>query len=111
MLPISIALYGVETRGNFLFLPVIICLGAFAISAPGTLYAAISADARSKDVLLPLLLFPVLVPAILAAVKTTALVMEGDPMGQFQSWLTLLIGFNLMYWFLTSFLFSKVIEE
>ncbi len=59
-----------------------VCGFCQAISAPGTLYAAIASNARARDVLLPLLLFPVLIPALLGAVKATGLVIEGDPMFQ-----------------------------
>ena len=61
--------------------------------------------------MLPLLLFPVLVPALIGAVKATWLVFEGDPMGQLNSWVALLFVFNLMYWLLCVVLFGRVIEE
>ena len=61
--------------------------------------------------LLPLLLFPILVPGLLAAVKATSLIFEGDPMGQLGSWRTLLIVFNATYWVVCSLLFGRVIEE
>lgn len=89
----------------------IITLGCMAISAPGTIYAAIASNARARDVLLPVLLFPLLVPALLAAVKGTNLVLSGDPMNQMPSWLGLLLVFNLIYWGLGFVLFPRVIED
>ena len=86
-------------------------LGCAAISAPGTLYAAIAANARARDVLLPLLLFPVLIPGLLASVKGTALILEGDPMHQVGSWVGLLGAFNVLYWSLGFALFPRVIED
>jgi heme exporter protein B len=56
-------------------------------------------------------LFPLLVPALLAAVKSTSLVIEGDPMGDLGSWLALLCAFNLVYWSLCFVLFALVVEE
>lgn len=61
--------------------------------------------------LLPLLLFPLVVPALLSAVKATSLVLTGDPMGQLQSWLGLLTAFNLIYWSLCGLLFGRVVED
>ena len=61
--------------------------------------------------MLPLLLFPLVVPALLAAVKATSLVLQGDPMLQLGSWLGLLIAFNLIYWALGIALFPQVIED
>ncbi|MFN7145213.1 MAG: heme exporter protein CcmB, partial [Myxococcota bacterium] len=79
--------------------------------APGTLYAALSARARGSDVLLPLLLFPLVVPALLSAVKSTALVLSGDPMDQLGGWMGLLAAFNLIYWSLCGLLFGRVVED
>lgn len=111
MVPLALALYDVELTMGFGHLLTIIVLGAAAVSAPGTLYAALAVQARARDVLLPLLLFPILVPGLLASVKATTLVFEGDPMGQLASWRTLLIAFDVTYWFLCSLLFGRVIEE
>ncbi|HTS79487.1 MAG TPA: heme exporter protein CcmB [Myxococcaceae bacterium] len=86
-------------------------LGCLAIAAPGTLYGAIASHARARDVLLPLLLFPILIPALVAAAKATALVFEGDPMLQFDPWMLLLACFDLIYWALGVVLFPRVIEE
>ena len=86
-------------------------IGSLAISAPGTVYAAIASNARARDVLLPLLLFPILIPALLACVKATALIIEGDLMGQLGSWIRLLVSFNVIYWALGFVLFPRVIED
>ncbi len=109
--PVSIALYDVTVKEGVARLAGVLLLGSFAISAPGTLYAAIAANARARDVLLPLLLFPVLIPALLASVKATGLVIEGDPMFQLEGWIRLLLGFNVMYWGLGFALFPRVIED
>jgi heme exporter protein B len=111
LVPVMVALYDVELAMGLPKLAGVLALGALAICAPGTVYAAIASHARARDVLLPLLLFPLLVPALLAAVKATGLVLGGDPMGQLSSWLSLLGAFNLIYWGLGFALFPKVIED
>jgi heme exporter protein B len=85
-------------------------LGTAAISAPGTLYAALCAQARSRELLLPLLLFPLIVPPLLAAVKATALLMQGDPFFELAPWLQMLAGFNVLYWTLCAGLFGRVVD-
>ena len=85
-------------------------LGAAGLSAPGTLYAAMTARMSGKQLLLPLMLFPLVVPVVVSAVKATSLAMLGDPMEQMGSWLTLLACFNLVYWSLCGLLFGKVVE-
>ena len=85
-------------------------LGTAGLAAPGTLYSAMTARMTGKQLLLPLLLFPLVVPVIVAAVKATTLVMLGDPMDQIGAWLTLLFCFDLVYWSLCGVLFGRVIE-
>jgi heme exporter protein B len=111
IVPLSVALYGVELRGSAVSLAGIMVLGSLAISAPGTFYAGIAQQVRAKDVLLPLLLFPVLVPGLVASVKATSLIIEGDPMRQLGSWTSLLVAFNVLYWVICTLLFGRVIED
>jgi len=111
LIPVMVALYGVNVAmgpGSF---AATVTLGCMAISAPGTVYSAIASNARARDVLLPLLLFPLIIPALLAAAKATSLVLQGDPMNQLPSWFGLLSGFNLIYWGLGFVLFPRVIED
>ena len=109
--PVAIAVYGAPLKMGFLALLKVLAIGAAGISAPGTLYAAIACQARARDVVLPLLLFPVLTPVLLGAVKATSLVMHSDPMGQLDGWFTLLLGFSVLYWTLSALLFARVIED
>lgn len=110
LVPVMVVLYDAGTSEiPKLFL--IIVLGAAGLSAPGTLYAAMTAQVRSKQTLLPLLLFPLIVPALLASVKATSLTILGDPMKQSGSWIGLLTAFDLIYWSLCGLLYGRVIEE
>lgn len=111
LIPVTVALYDVSATMGLPRLAGVITLGAAGLVAPGTLHAALSTRARGSDVLLPLLLFPLVVPALLSSVKATALVLAGDPMGQLPSWLGLLTAFNLIYWSLCGLLFGRVVED
>ncbi len=110
LVPVMVVLYDAGTT-QLLKLLLIIALGAAGLSAPGTLYAAMTSQVKAKQMLLPLLLFPLIVPALLASVKATSLVILGDPMDQSRSWLTLLGAFDLIYWSLCGLLFGRVVEE
>jgi heme exporter protein B len=48
---------------------------------------------------------------LLAAVKATALLIQGDPMGQLRSWTLLLVCFNVIHWSLCGLLFERVVED
>jgi len=110
LVPVMVVLYDAGTTRIPMVL-VIILLGCAGISAPGTLYSAMTSQARAKETLLPLLLFPLIVPVLLAAVKATSLSILGDPMEQSRSWVALLIAFNGIYWSLCGLLFERVVED
>lgn len=110
LVPMMIVLYDAGTR-NVLGLVAVILLGTAGLSAPGTLYAGMTAQTRARQTLLPLLLFPLVVPVLVSSVKATALVLTGDPMGQMRSWTGLLLAFDVIYWSLCGLLFPKVVEE
>lgn len=91
-------------------LPVLL-LTAAGIAAPGTLYAGLTARLQAQQIVMPLLLFPLLVPCLLGAAKAGSLVLGGDPMNQLPSWMALLAAFDLVYWSLCGVLFAKVVDE
>jgi heme exporter protein B len=110
LVPVTVVLYDAGTT-ELPKLLLVILLGTAGLSAPGTLYAAMTAQLKAKQTLLPLLLFPLIVPALLASVKATSYVILGDPMGQTRSWLLLLAAFDLIYWSLCGMLYERVIED
>lgn len=111
LLPVTFVLFQTSVGGSWIKLLALLALGSAGLAAPGTLYAAMTSQARGRDVMLPLLLFPLVVPVIVAAVKGSMLAFGGDPMEQLNSWLTLLGCFDLVYWSLCPLLFGRVIEE
>lgn len=110
--PVAMVLYSVELGPlAWLKLGGIWALAAAGLSAPGTLYAAMTQRLRSQDVLLPLLLFPLVVPVLLGSVKAVALVLGGDAMDQLGSWALLLLSFDVIYWSLCGVLFPHALED
>ncbi|MBX2802890.1 MAG: heme exporter protein CcmB [Myxococcales bacterium] len=111
LLPLLLAIFSAEVKGNWLELMGIVVLGCMAMAAPGTFYGLITSQARGSSVLLPLLLFPLVVPAILAASNATTKVFEGDPMEQVSAWMGILTVFNLIHWSLSGWLYGWVLED
>ncbi len=111
LIPLMIVLYNLPVSSRTPWILLVVFLGAAGISAPGTLYAAMASQIRARQMLLPLLLFPLVVPVLIAAVKATSLFILGDPMDQGRSWLGLLLAFDVIYWSLCGLLFDRVIEE
>jgi heme exporter protein B len=107
-LPVFVALFNV--RLAWLEAVVVLALGTVGIAGVGTLIAAIAANTRAREVMLPLLLFPLEVPVVIASVEATARAI-GPTTAEALPWLQLLVGFDVIL-VATSFLvFEYVIEE
>lgn len=107
-LPAFIALYNLSLRPAALL--TVVALGTLGFATVGTLFAAVAANTRAREALLPLLLFPVLVPVIIGAVKATGQTLVGTaPSGP--PWLSLLIAFDAIFLALSYAMFEYVIEE
>jgi heme exporter protein B len=77
----------------------------------GTFYAAMASRTRAREVLLPLLLFPMLIPLLVGAVEATGALLVGDPMGNSGGWLRLLVVFDVIFIVASVLAFEHVIEE
>jgi len=109
--PAFIGLFNVSVNLPLLVLGLL--LGTLGLAGVGTLFAAIAAHTRAREVLLPLLLFPIQVPVILATVKTTgaAVRVPGTEPPDVSQWLGLLVAFDAIFLSLSVLLFEYVIEE
>jgi heme exporter protein B len=78
-------------------LSAVIVLGTTGLAAAGTLFAAMTAHLRARELLLPVLLLPVQLPVLLATVEATAEVLRGQPLGAVTSWLALMAAADVIY--------------
>jgi len=92
-------------------LPLIVLLGTVGFAAVGTLLSALTARIRAREALLPVLVFPILLPGLIAAVKLTAGLLDNLPWVELYPWLLLQIGFDVLLLALAYLLFDTVIEE
>jgi heme exporter protein B len=86
-------------------------LGTFGLAGVGTLFSAMAVHTRAREVMLPVLLFPVIVPVILAAVKLSAGIIDGLPFAEVQNWFSMLLAFDVVFATLSAVLFDYVVEE
>jgi heme exporter protein B len=109
VLPIYSLLYNVNLFNPGLLM--VILLGSVGYVAVGTLLAAMAVQARTRDILLPILLFPVVLPVILAAVKASTGYLEGSEMELIRPWLNLLIVYDIIFSAVAFMVFDYVVEE
>lgn len=110
MLPTAAFLYDLPIVRFALPLAGVLVLGTVGFVTLGTFYAAMASRLRAREVLLPLLLFPMLIPLLVACVEATAAVLAGDPMGDAGSWMRLLVVFDVVFLVAAFMAFEYVIE-
>lgn len=111
VVPLAAMLYHVEMLHATPALAGVLVLGTFGFVTLGTFYAAMASRVRAREVLLPLLLFPMLVPLLLAAVECSRAVLEGDVMGDWRAWLRVLLAFDVIFLVASLLAFEHVIED
>jgi len=107
--PLSLALFGVPFLPSLFMLPVVLLLCTVGFSALGTLFAAIAVRTRAREVLLPVMLLPLLVPLLIAAVKVTSAVLTGEEW--YGVWFHVLVAFDIIFVVTGWLIFSQVVQE
>src|SRR5205809_383924 len=89
---------------------VVVLLGTLGLAAVGTLFAAMTANVRARELLFPVLLLPVQVPVLLATVKATEALLLGEPLGAVAHWVKLLVAADVIYVVVSLLTFDVVLE-
>ncbi len=100
--------YNLEVKGNAALLLLLLPLGTWSLIGNGVFFAALSMRARSRELLLPLLLFPIFIPALLAMTSGATAVFTGDsdPI----LWIKLLAGYDVIFTTAAILLFGLVLH-
>jgi heme exporter protein B len=109
--PIFIVFFNLHVRGNIWLLTLILPLGTWALVVNGTFFAALGLRARNRELLLPLLLLPVSLPALLAMVQSTTGVLTADLDSiQIGTWIKQLLGYDIIFTTVCILLFETVLN-
>jgi heme exporter protein B len=109
IVPLTAILYGISITGSFLGFLGVLFLGTLGFVTLGTFYSALSSRSRAREVLLPLLLFPMLVPLLIAAAQATSALLAGDAMGDARTWTKVLAAFDVIFLVASVYAFEHVI--
>lgn len=86
-------------------------LSTLGFVSVGTLFSAIAVNTKAREIMLPVLLFPIIVPVIIAAVKATGAELAGQSWAALDLWLPLIIAFDLIFLVVSYLTFEYVLEE
>jgi len=110
VVPAGIVLFGVQIPAAWPSLLGVLALGMFGLVVLGTFYASMASRSRAREVLLPLLLFPMLVPVLIAATTASKALLGADVMHEAGAWIRLLVAYDLVFLTATFIAFEHVIE-
>ncbi len=110
VLALFVVFFNVELGGALPGLALVIALGTIGIAAVGTLFAAMTAQARARELLFPVLLLPVLVPVLLGTVKATEALLLHEPLAAVAHWLKLLAAADVVYLAIGLLTFDVILE-
>ena len=108
MTPLFIMFYRLRALGPAWQLIPVAMLGTWALVVNGTFFAAMSLRTRSREIMLPLLLFPISIPAILAMVNATSAILTGEDPAKF--WIVLLAAYDVVFTTACLLLFETVLD-
>jgi heme exporter protein B len=107
-LPVFAVLFNLDFSLFGALIPIIL-LGTIGIAAVGTLFSVLSASTRARELVLPILVFPLVVPVVISAVKATDLLLA--PAMNEPPWIGLLIAFDVIFLSVSTLVFRFVVEE
>ena len=102
--------FGLDFTGVLPALSLVLALGTLGLAAVGTLFGAITAQLRARELLFPVLLLPAVVPILLGSVSATQIVILGQPLAEAGAWLKLLAAADLVYLVVGVLTFEFVLE-
>jgi heme exporter protein B len=106
--PVFLVFYNLRVQGLAWELALVLPLGTWALVANGTFFAALSIRSRNRELLLPLILFPIFMPALLAMVLATGSILTGD--SDPTLWIKLLAGYDIIFTTVSLLLFDVVLH-
>ena len=89
----------------------VLLLGTYGFAAVGTVFSGIAVNTRAREVLLPILLFPVVLPILIAGVKMTGALLDGESLSSLSNWLRLIAIYDVVFTIVAYLTFGFVVEE
>jgi len=96
-LPVFGVFYNVRWTAQFWPLMLVVVLATWGITVVGTMFSALTVNLQLRELMLPMLVYPMIVPALMAAMQLTTSLLAGEPLGDQMVWLRLLIGFDIIF--------------
>ena len=109
-LPVFGIFYNVRWAQQPYWLALVLLLASWGIAVVGTMFSALTVNMRLRELMLPMLVYPMLIPCLMAAMQLTTPILAGEPIqGDLMAWVRLLIGFDIIFTALAVVLIDTVL--
>lgn len=112
VVPLALMFVGLAVpAGGIGVLALALVLGSLGFSLIGTLFGAMLGEARLRELLIPLVVYPVIVPLLVAGVQLTAVALGGGWVDDTGDWLVMMVGFDLIFLAVAPWVFTRVMVD
>ena len=111
ILPLFMIFFNIDLLSHLGPLLVVVFLGTLGFCALGTLLSSLSANLKTREIMLPILLYPLLIPIIMGAVRMTAQVLDGTELADMMKWIGLTASFDIIYIGVSIMTIDHILEE
>jgi len=111
ILPLFMIFFNVDLMAHLGPLLLVIFLGTVGFCAIGTLLSSLSSNLKTREIMLPILLYPVIVPVVIGAVRLTGQLLAGETLGAMMNWVGLILAFDVIYIGVSIITIDHILEE
>jgi len=111
ILPLFMIFFNIDLISHLFPLFYVIFLGTLGFCAIGTLLSSLSANLKTRDIMLPILLYPLMIPVVIGSVKMTGQVLAGEPLSDMMNWVSLILCFDVIYIAVSIMTIDFILEE
>jgi len=111
LFPLFVIFFNLDVFEKLPLFVLILTTGTLGVSAVGTLFSAMTVQIRAREVMLPILLLPLIVPVMIGAVEATGGVLRSEPLSLYRPWIELLIIFDLIFTVVSFWLFEFILDH
>jgi heme exporter protein B len=111
ILPLFMIFFNIDLLSHLGPLLVVVFLGTLGFCALGTLLSSLSSNLKTREIMLPILLYPLLIPIIIAAVRMTGQILDGTELFDMMKWIGLTASFDIIYIGVSIMTIDHILEE
>jgi len=111
ILPLFMVFFNIDLLEHLLPLLLIIFLGTLGFCTLGTLLSSLSSNLKTREIMLPILLYPLLVPIVIGVVRMTGQILAGEPLSGMMNWIGLTASFDIIYIGVSIMTIDHILEE